>query len=85
MRSSGLGGYYEGGGYAYRLGRTQKSAATRINYLQESDWIDENTRAIFVEFTTYNDQMKLYTVSFIVFEMLPTGGLSYFLGFKAVY
>lgn len=77
MASEGQGGnfYYEGGGYAYDLGRTQASALTGIEYLIANDWIDEYTRAIFVDFTTFNNQLNLYSVSFIMFEMFPTGGL----------
>ena len=71
-----VGPVYGGGGYAYNLGRRQKSAAEGITYLMNNNWLDKQTRAVFVEFTTFNNQMNLYTVSFIIFEILPTGGLS---------
>lgn len=74
MSSNGLAGYYEGGGYSYVLGRTQESASEAINYLKANDWIDEYTRAIFIEYTTFNNQLNLYSVSFTVFELMPTGG-----------
>ena len=74
VRQTGIFGSYEGGGYVYRLGVSQNAASKRVDYLKANNWIDEYTRAIFVEFTTFNNQMNLYTVSFIVFELAPTGG-----------
>ncbi|XP_067928142.1 polycystin-2-like, partial [Watersipora subatra] len=71
--SQGRFGYYEGGGYAHSLGKTQLKASKQIDYLIENNWIDEKTRAIFVEFTTYNNQLNLFSVSYIVFEMATTG------------
>ena len=56
------------------MGRTQQSAADAINYLQENNWIDKETRTVFIEFTLYNTQINLYSVSFIKFELLNTGG-----------
>ena len=70
----GLLNWYEGGGYAMMMGRTQQSAADAINYLQENNWIDKETRTVFIEFTLYNTQINLYSVSFIKFELLNTGG-----------
>ncbi|KAF6020743.1 hypothetical protein EB796_020951 [Bugula neritina] len=75
LPTRGLAGYYEGGGYAYTLGRSQASAFKSISHLKENDWIDEHTRAIFVEFTIFNNQLNLFTSSFIIFEMMPTGAL----------
>ena len=70
----GIFAIYEGGGYAHTLGKTQKSAAQRVAYLKENNWIDKQTRAVFVEFTTFNPQLWLFSVSFIHFEMAATGG-----------
>lgn len=74
MPQAGLMDYYGGGGYAYDLGRTQESAAQALSYLKENNWIDKETRAIFVDFTLFNQQVNLYSVSFVMFEMMPTGG-----------
>jgi len=75
MRLRGLLDWYEGGGYSMFLGRTQQSAAEAIDYLQENNWIDKETRSVFIEFTLYNTQINLYSVSFIKFELLPTGAI----------
>jgi len=56
------------------LGRNQNSAAAAIDYLMQTEWVDPYTRAIFLEFTLYNNQLNIYTISFIKFELLQSGG-----------
>lgn len=45
----------------------------RIQYLKDIEWIDPQTRAVFVEFNLYNSAVNLFAVSYILFEFLPTG------------
>ena len=37
-------------------------------------WIDEHTRAVFVEFVVFNANVNLFGVSQIVVEFVQTGG-----------
>ena len=64
---------YWGGGYVYEM-RGQKSYLKgNLTLLQKNNWIDRQTRAIIVEFSVFNPNIKLITVAEILFEILPTG------------
>ena len=41
--------------------------------LQQQLWIDEKTRAVFVEFSLYNAQVNLFVACTIVAEFSPDG------------
>jgi len=45
-----------------------------INFLQNSSWIDSNTRAVLIEFNLFNPNMNLWGVSMYLIEFLQTGG-----------
>ena len=74
----GIYGNYLGGGYVYRID-TSENMDTKIrqdlNLLQTNKWIDQHTRAIFIEFTLYNPNLNLFVYCTILFEHLPTGNL----------
>jgi hypothetical protein len=42
-------------------------------YLQENGWLDRYTRAIFLEFTTYNPNVNMFCLVTLVSEIIPTG------------
>jgi polycystin 1L2 len=44
-----------------------------ISILQQMGWIDRQTRAIFVEFSTYNPNINMLIVAELLIEILPTG------------
>lgn len=53
-----------------------KSAAiSTIKALKKDLWIDRGTRAIFIDFTTYNPNINLYVVTKLIAEFPATGGL----------
>ena len=52
-------GLYAGGGYLVPLRGPKADLITLLNTLEQEDWIDRYTRAVFVEFTTYNAQVQL--------------------------
>ena len=54
--------------------RTLDSARAVVNELQDHKWIDEYTRAVFVEFLLYNPTVNLFAVSMLNFEFTPIGG-----------
>ena len=78
----GLFTYYYSGGYVYKL-----NIAKQYNYRTDSndliindmetlkslDWIDQNTRSVYIEFTTFNPSIKLLSYNTILFEFLSTG------------
>lgn len=41
-----------------RLRGTREKIIERINELEVSDWIDGGTRAVFIEFSVYNAQVR---------------------------
>uniref|UniRef100_A0A8W8HNY2 Polycystic kidney disease protein 1-like 2 n=1 Tax=Magallana gigas TaxID=29159 RepID=A0A8W8HNY2_MAGGI len=64
---------YSGGGYTVLLDGNVSQSLSMIQDLQDSSWIDHRTRAVFVEFTTYNANIKLFCVVMIPFEFSNLG------------
>ncbi len=52
--------------------------------IKDSFWIDEYTRAIFVELNIYNANTNLMMIVTYVSEILPTGGWNYFDNVQAI-
>ena len=65
---------YSGGGYPADLGYDYPTALTVIADLHSHNWVDPQTRAVFVEFTVYNANTNLFGIAFLFVEFLPTGG-----------
>ncbi|XP_046574496.1 polycystic kidney disease protein 1-like 2 [Haliotis rubra] len=66
---------YSGGGYVQELPRLPDSARGAMDDIQSSDWIDQYTRAVFVEFSLYNPNTNLISVVILVFEFSNFGGV----------
>ncbi|XP_072044193.1 polycystin-1-like isoform X2 [Amphiura filiformis] len=64
---------YIGGGYVSELNNPD-TIADQMQQLEKEAWIDRYTRAVFVEFSTYNAQVNLFAVVNLVVEFLPSGG-----------
>ena len=47
-----------------------------VRELEENNWLDRYTRAIFSEFAVYNANINLFCVVTLLFEQLPTGSLT---------
>ncbi|KAK3907504.1 Polycystin-2 [Frankliniella fusca] len=67
----GLVSYYNSAGYYFSL-----TDADQLSYYEENNWIDEQTRAIFIDFTVYNININLFCVCQILFELPPSGGIT---------
>lgn len=67
---------YSGGGYVVKLNKDYISMINDFDQLQEEGWIDKYTRAVFLEFTVYNPSINLFSVSTLLAEFLPSGGVS---------
>ncbi|XP_064641904.1 uncharacterized protein LOC135496476 isoform X2 [Lineus longissimus] len=60
---------YSGGGYVHRLQGGDKELMDSVDRLMDELWLDTYTRAIFVEFTVYNPNINLFSVSTILTEV----------------
>lgn len=71
--------WYGGGGYIVPLLAKRYENGSKLikkmTQLERSGWIDKDTRAVFVEFGTYNAQVNLFVVVTIVAEFVPGGGI----------
>eukprot|EP00794_Sanderia_malayensis_P003794 gene3794-4317_t len=65
---------YSGGGYTYSLGISLSEANSSIKYLKENLWIDTFTRAVFIEFTTYNNNKNFFCIVTLLLEFTQDGG-----------
>ncbi|KAF8373527.1 lov-1 [Pristionchus pacificus] len=66
---------YTGGGYAWDIIGTLSDLTEQMNRLQKEGWIDENTRAIAIEFAMYNAQVNYFAVIQLLLENPPDGAL----------
>ena len=57
---SGLYSTYGAGGFVANLAYNKADTSKILTYLQTNNWIDRSTRAIFVDFTTYNANINLF-------------------------
>ncbi|CAF1533194.1 unnamed protein product, partial [Adineta steineri] len=68
-------GTYSGGGYVYEFRGRLSDMKTNLSALHQLDWIDEKTRAVFIQLTLYNPSVQLLTAVTLLAEFLPTGGI----------
>ncbi|CAF1263903.1 unnamed protein product [Adineta steineri] len=68
-------GTYSGGGYVYEFRGRLSDMKTNLSELHQLDWIDEKTRAVFIQLTLYNPSVQLLTAVTLLAEFLPTGGV----------
>ncbi len=66
---------YSGGGYVYQFRGSLSDLQSNISELHQLGWIDEKTRAIFIELTLYNPNVQLFTSIIFLLEFLSTGGV----------
>ena len=55
------------------LGLYLKQALRIADDLQKNNWIDNLTRAVFIEFNVYNANTGLFSMVTLLGEMLPSG------------
>ncbi|XP_070579639.1 polycystin-1-related protein-like [Ptychodera flava] len=65
---------YNGGGYVANLGNDYVTAMNMAAYLKSNRWVDQQTRAVFIEFVLLNPSTNLFAVSYLLVEFLRTGG-----------
>jgi len=70
-----LSTYAGDGGYIVNLSLNKTRAVKKIDMLKKNLWIDRGTRAVIVDFTTYNPNINLYVVTKLIAEFPATGGM----------
>ncbi|CAF1181508.1 unnamed protein product [Adineta steineri] len=68
-------GTYRGGGYVYEFRGRLSDMKTNLSKLHQLEWIDEKTRAVFIQLTLYNPNVQLLTAVTLLAEFLPTSGI----------
>jgi hypothetical protein len=82
----GLINTYSGeGGYIVDLTLNKSVAIERIKTIKKHLWIDLATRAIFIDFTTYNPNINLFVVTKLITEFPATGGALTSWQFRTLY
>ena len=69
-------GTYPGSGFVVQLSSNSSESISTIGILTQQQWLDWKTRALFVNFVTYNPDLDLFVISRILFEFLPSGVIS---------
>ncbi|ROT60921.1 Polycystic kidney disease protein 1-like 2 [Penaeus vannamei] len=68
-------GTYGGGGYVVRLKGAQSDITDRLLVLQKLNWIDRCTRAVMLEFSTFNANINLFATASVIAEFNEGGGI----------
>ena len=64
-----------GGGYIANLGNHKHEAISLVEELEQTNWIDQYTRAVFIEFTVWNANTNLFNLFKLSVEFPPIGGM----------
>ena len=82
---AGRFGNYLGGGYVYEIDTSVNRASliSDLTQLQSMDWIDQRTRAVFLEYSLFNANIGMFAYCTLLFEILSTGGIIKFSQFNA--
>ncbi len=70
---SGVYSSYVGGGYTYELTGDANQTQSDFQVMQQNNWIDRQTRAVFLEYAIFNPNINLFSYCLVLFELLPTG------------
>ena len=64
---------YPAGGYIVELRGSLKSVRNNLTQLQQSQWIDQQTRIVLIEMSLYTPNLRLFTPVTIAMEFSATG------------
>ncbi|KAM7362747.1 polycystin-2-like [Cochliomyia hominivorax] len=70
-----LFGYTENRGYVAILTRDRNNSGKVLKFLKESNWMDKQTAALFIDFTLYNADSNIFTIISLLVEQTPFGNL----------
>lgn len=80
----GKNNLYSGGGYVADLGYTDRSAYRVLKNLEENSWIDENTRAVFLEVLIFEPSSSFFSAVTYLFEKTSMGGAFTYVSVKTM-
>ena len=66
---------YLGDGYVFNLTGSLNELQSNLTLLQKLNWIDKQTRAIFIQFLLFNPNINMFAYLNILFEILPSGNM----------
>lgn len=69
-------GSYGAGGYVIRLNGRQDDDLDKLKTQQKMGWIDRHTRAVMLEFSTFNANVNLFTTGSVIAEFNDGGGIT---------
>ncbi|KAI0233658.1 hypothetical protein LSAT2_016133 [Lamellibrachia satsuma] len=64
---------YQGSGYVVVIRANRKRMMRLFQDLEDEQWLNTNTRAVLVQFTTFNPTTSLFTISLLAFEFTNVG------------
>ncbi|XP_025909681.1 polycystin-1 [Nothoprocta perdicaria] len=65
--------FYDSGGYVQELGPSLEESRAQLAFLQQHSWIDNMSRAVFVELMQYNPSVDLHAAITLRLEFLGAG------------
>ncbi|KFV76346.1 Polycystin-1, partial [Struthio camelus australis] len=65
--------FYDSGGYVQELGASLEESRAQLTFLQQHAWIDNMSRAVFVELMQYNPSVDLHAAITLRLEFLGAG------------
>jgi hypothetical protein len=68
-------GSYNGDGYVYEFRGRLNDIRTNLSQLHQFEWIDRRTRAVIIQLSLYNPNVRLFTSVTFLIEFLSTGGI----------
>ncbi|XP_069950675.1 polycystin-1-like protein 2 [Cherax quadricarinatus] len=66
---------YSGGGYIVELKGVKSKVMRLLDSLEEQNWVDAHTKALFVEYAVFNAQVNLFAITMFIIEFIPGGGI----------
>lgn len=76
--------YSSHNGYVTLLARDRNNSEKILQFLKNQNWLDNRTIAVFIDFTLYNTDSKIFSVCSILVEQTPFGGLAWGLNVQSV-
>lgn len=55
-------GFYRSGGFIFTLPRSKQESMEKLAFLRKNGWITRGTRAVFIDFSTFNANINLFCV-----------------------
>ena len=69
-------GLYGTGGYVYEFRGRLSDLRSNLSELYRLNWIDRQTRAVFIQLSLYNPNVAMFVGATILGEFLPTGSVA---------